>query len=65
MSTILIIDDVQTDRELLGSVVTKAGHRPLPPVPRPGIANGASRETGPVSCVSLWNRSVRSALAIV
>jgi twitching motility two-component system response regulator PilH len=29
MSTILIIDDVQTDRELLGSVVTKAGHRPL------------------------------------
>jgi twitching motility two-component system response regulator PilH len=29
MSTILIIDDVQTDRELLGSVVVKAGHRPL------------------------------------
>jgi CheY-like chemotaxis protein len=29
MSTILIIDDVQTDRELLGSVVAKAGHRPV------------------------------------
>jgi CheY-like chemotaxis protein len=29
MSTILIIDDVQTDRELLGSVVSKAGHRPV------------------------------------
>jgi CheY-like chemotaxis protein len=29
METILIIDDVQTDRELLGSVVTKAGHHPV------------------------------------
>jgi twitching motility two-component system response regulator PilH len=29
METILIIDDVQTDRELLGSVVSKAGHHPL------------------------------------
>jgi CheY-like chemotaxis protein len=29
MSTILIVDDVQTDRELLGSVVSKAGHRPV------------------------------------
>ena len=29
METILIIDDVQTDRELLGSVVSKAGHHPV------------------------------------
>jgi twitching motility two-component system response regulator PilH len=29
METILIIDDVQTDRELLGSVVSKAGHHPI------------------------------------
>jgi CheY-like chemotaxis protein len=29
METILIIDDVQTDRELLGSVVTRAGHHPV------------------------------------
>jgi CheY-like chemotaxis protein len=29
METILIIDDVRTDRELLGSVVTQAGHHPL------------------------------------
>jgi len=29
MQTILIVDDVQTDRELLGAVVTKAGHHPL------------------------------------
>jgi twitching motility two-component system response regulator PilH len=29
METILIIDDVATERELLGSVVTKAGHQPL------------------------------------
>ena len=29
METILIIDDVQTDRELLGSVVAKAGHHPV------------------------------------
>lgn len=29
MATILIIDDVQTDRELIGKVVTSAGHRPV------------------------------------
>jgi twitching motility two-component system response regulator PilH len=29
MATILIVDDVQTDRELLGKVVTKAGHFPI------------------------------------
>lgn len=29
MDTILIVDDVQTDRELLGKVVTSAGHRPV------------------------------------
>jgi CheY-like chemotaxis protein len=29
MQTILIVDDVQTDRELLGSVVTRAGHHPI------------------------------------
>jgi twitching motility two-component system response regulator PilH len=29
METILIIDDVATDRELLGSVVAKAGHHPV------------------------------------
>jgi len=29
MQTILIVDDVQTDRELLGSVVSRAGHHPL------------------------------------
>ncbi len=28
MQTILIVDDMQTDRELLGKVVTSAGHRP-------------------------------------
>lgn len=28
MDTILIVDDVQTDRELIGMVVTKAGFRP-------------------------------------
>jgi CheY-like chemotaxis protein len=28
MQTILIVDDVQTDRELIGRVVTNAGHRP-------------------------------------
>jgi twitching motility two-component system response regulator PilH len=27
MDTILIVDDVQTDRELLGKVVTSAGHK--------------------------------------
>src|SRR6478672_7733182 len=27
MTTILIVDDVQTDRELLGKVVANAGHR--------------------------------------
>jgi len=27
MYTILIVDDVQTDRELIGMVVTRAGHR--------------------------------------
>ena len=29
MQNILIVDDVQTDRELLGSVVSGAGHRPI------------------------------------
>jgi twitching motility two-component system response regulator PilH len=29
MSTVLIVDDVQTDRELLGKVVQKAGHQPI------------------------------------
>jgi CheY-like chemotaxis protein len=29
MQTILIVDDVQTDRELLGGVVSRAGHHPL------------------------------------
>ena len=29
MQTIMIVDDVQTDRELLGSVVSRAGHHPL------------------------------------
>jgi twitching motility two-component system response regulator PilH len=29
MENILIIDDVQTDRELLGSVVAQAGHHPV------------------------------------
>ncbi len=29
MSTVLIIDDAQTDRELLGRVVTSTGHRPI------------------------------------
>lgn len=29
MQTILIIDDVATDRELLGRVVTQAGHHPV------------------------------------
>ena len=28
MDTILIVDDVQTDRELIGMVVSKAGYRP-------------------------------------
>lgn len=28
MATVLIIDDVQTDRELIGRVVTSAGHKP-------------------------------------
>jgi twitching motility two-component system response regulator PilH len=28
MGTILIVDDVQTDRELIGRVVTQSGHRP-------------------------------------
>jgi len=28
METILIVDDVQTDRELVGMVVTREGHRP-------------------------------------
>jgi twitching motility two-component system response regulator PilH len=27
MHTILVVDDVQTDRELIGMVVTRAGHR--------------------------------------
>ena len=29
MATILIVDDVQTDRELLGKVVSSAGHSPV------------------------------------
>ncbi len=29
MSTILIIDDAQTDRELVGRVVSSSGHRPI------------------------------------
>jgi twitching motility two-component system response regulator PilH len=29
MQNILIVDDVQTDRELLGSVVSNAGHHPI------------------------------------
>ena len=29
MQNILIVDDVQTDRELLGSVVSHAGHHPV------------------------------------
>jgi twitching motility two-component system response regulator PilH len=29
MQNILIVDDVQTDRELLGAVVSRAGHHPL------------------------------------
>ena len=29
MATILVVDDVQTDRELLGKVVLKAGHTPI------------------------------------
>ena len=29
MQTILVVDDVQTDRELLGKVVSKAGHQPI------------------------------------
>ena len=29
MDTILIVDDVQTDRELLGKVVSSAGHKPI------------------------------------
>ena len=29
MHNILIVDDVQTDRDLLGSVVSKAGHHPV------------------------------------
>jgi twitching motility two-component system response regulator PilH len=29
MATILIVDDVQTDRELLGKVVSSAGHNPV------------------------------------
>ena len=29
MQTILIVDDVQTDRDLLGTVVTRAGHHPI------------------------------------
>ena len=29
MDTILIVDDMQTDRELLGRVVAGAGHRPV------------------------------------
>ena len=29
MATILVVDDVQTDRELAGKVVTKAGHSPV------------------------------------
>ena len=29
MQNILIVDDVQTDRELLGGVVSRSGHHPL------------------------------------
>jgi twitching motility two-component system response regulator PilH len=29
MESILIVDDVQTDRELVGRVVSNAGHRPV------------------------------------
>jgi len=29
MATILIVDDMQTDRELLGKVVMSAGHQPV------------------------------------
>jgi CheY-like chemotaxis protein len=29
MQNILIVDDVQTDRELLGAVVSKSGHHPV------------------------------------
>lgn len=29
MQTVLIVDDVQTDRELVGKVVSATGHRPL------------------------------------
>src|SRR5258706_14920114 len=29
MGSILIVDDVQTDREIVGKVVTSSGHRPL------------------------------------
>jgi twitching motility two-component system response regulator PilH len=29
MQKILVVDDVQTDRELVGLVVTKAGHHPV------------------------------------
>ncbi|MFO0744409.1 MAG: response regulator [Myxococcota bacterium] len=29
MATILIVDDVQTDRELIGKVVMSAGHKPV------------------------------------
>jgi twitching motility two-component system response regulator PilH len=29
MQNILIVDDVQTDRELLGGVVSRAGHQPI------------------------------------
>lgn len=29
MQTVLIVDDVQTDRELAGKVVTSVGHKPL------------------------------------
>jgi twitching motility two-component system response regulator PilH len=29
MQTVLIVDDVQTDRELVGQLVTSEGHRPL------------------------------------
>jgi twitching motility two-component system response regulator PilH len=29
MPSILVVDDVQTDRELVGMVVSKAGHQPI------------------------------------
>jgi twitching motility two-component system response regulator PilH len=29
MQTILVVDDVQTDRELVGRVITAAGHQPI------------------------------------